>query len=116
MHLLYLHLQNSSKGSHSNRIESGAESSHTMQDREKKFLDYGIDYATGTVLGTNANVQVTTVPEPIFGKVDLFYCCAHCGKVFWEGSHFERVCEQYSHVLTLDQNSTSVYDKLNSGS
>ena len=121
MHLLYLHIEESLKGTNPNETESSdKESSHTMEESmkslEKKFLDYGVDYATGTVLGTKANVQVMTVPEPMFKKIDLFYCCAHCGKVFWEGTHFERVCEQYSHVLSLNQSNLSVYDRLNSSS
>ena len=121
MHLLFLHLKELSKGTDSNLTNtSGADSSHTVNGKgdnlENKFLDYGIDYAVGTVLGTNVGVQALTVPEPMFKKVRVFYCCASCGKVFWEGSHFEKVCEQYSHVLNLDESGPSVYDKLNSGS
>ena len=132
MYLLYLHMgevtkgnhsdATSTKGSHSNATSStGATSSLNNGQASAdslgcKFIDYGIDYATGTVLGSHVIVQVRMVPEPIFPKVDMFYCCARCGKVFWEGSHFERVCEQYHHVLSLNDSGASVYEKLNSGS
>ena len=122
MYLLYLHMGEVSKGNHSNATtSSGATSSlnngqASADSVNSKFIDYGIDYATGTVLGSNVIVQLRTVPEPMFTKVDVFYCCARCGKVFWEGSHFERVCEQYSHVLSLDDSGSSVYEKLNAGS
>ena len=121
MHLLYLHMGEFSKGNNSYATSStGAKSSlnngqASADSLESNFLNYGIDYATGTVLGSNVIVQVQTVPEPMFMKVDLFYCCSRCGKVFWEGSHFEKVCEQYSHVLSLDEAGASVYDKLNAG-
>ena len=50
-------------------------------------------------VGNSVPIQVETVPKGVLDKVKLFYCCIQCGKVFWEGSHFQRVCEQFSHVL-----------------
>ncbi|KAM6243809.1 exonuclease mut-7 homolog isoform 2-T2 [Porphyrio hochstetteri] len=49
----------------------------------------------GTVL------QVSAIPPGVLDKADLtdFYCCTHCGKVFWEGSHFGRVVSQFQDVL-----------------
>ncbi|KAG5887939.1 hypothetical protein JTB14_003034 [Gonioctena quinquepunctata] len=36
-------------------------------------------------------IQVKSVPMPILDKYDFFYVCEECGKVYWDGSHFERV-------------------------
>ena len=117
MYLLYLHMGEVSNATTSSGATSSLNNGQASADSvNSKFIDYGIDYATGTVLGSNVIVQLRTVPEPMFTKVDVFYCCARCGKVFWEGSHFERVCEQYSHVLSLDDSGSSVYQKLNAGS
>ncbi|KAK3600347.1 hypothetical protein CHS0354_015943 [Potamilus streckersoni] len=73
---------------------------------------YGIDLITSTVIETAVPLQVETVPYPIIHKVDLFYCCMACGKVFWKGSHFDRVKEQFSHALSLGEGDASVYDRL----
>ncbi|XP_060579875.1 exonuclease mut-7 homolog [Ruditapes philippinarum] len=80
---------------------------------ETKFAEYGIDWTTVTVLGNGASIQTETVIQSIFSKVDTFYCCATCGKVFWEGTHFDRVCEQFSHVLGTQAKGPTVYEKLN---
>ena len=54
-------------------------------------------------VGNGVVVQVETIPLSVFQKVDLFYCCITCGKVFWEGKHFEQVCSQFSHVINTNQ-------------
>ncbi|KAJ8924964.1 hypothetical protein NQ315_001129 [Exocentrus adspersus] len=36
-------------------------------------------------------IQVKAVPKPLIDKYDFFYVCEECGKVYWDGSHFERV-------------------------
>ena len=82
-------------------------------DMEAKFAEYGIDWNTVTVLGNGASVQTETILQCIYNKVDRFYCCATCGKVFWEGTHFDRVCEQFSHVLGTQTNGPTVYEQLN---
>ncbi|NXX85568.1 MUT7 Exonuclease, partial [Urocolius indicus] len=62
--------------------------------------------AGGTVL------QVSAVPPGVLDKADLtdFYCCTHCGKVFWEGSHFGRVVSQFQDVLVAAGDEKSVYE------
>ena len=50
-------------------------------------------------VGQGVVVQVETIPVHLFDVVNLFYCCVTCGKVFWEGKHFEQVCNQFSHVI-----------------
>ncbi|XP_071097529.1 exonuclease mut-7 homolog [Haliotis cracherodii] len=75
------------------------------------LTQYSVDWGTVTVVTSGAPLQVEAVHKSKFESVELFYCCANCGKVFWEGSHFSRVCDQFSHVLSLDDNQT-VYDQL----
>lgn len=36
-----------------------------------------------------------------FKAITEFFICGTCGKVYWEGSHFDRVCDQFKHVLDL---------------
>ncbi|KAI4470635.1 5' exonuclease domain-containing protein [Holotrichia oblita] len=38
-----------------------------------------------------AKIQVDSVPTGVLEKYDIFYVCEDCGKVYWDGSHFERV-------------------------
>ncbi|NWR78906.1 MUT7 Exonuclease, partial [Centropus unirufus] len=61
--------------------------------------------AEGTVL------QVSAIPPGVLDKADLtdFYCCTHCGKVFWEGSHFGRVVSQFQDVLVASGGTQSIY-------
>ncbi|KAL3871620.1 hypothetical protein ACJMK2_039607 [Sinanodonta woodiana] len=78
----------------------------------KVLRQYGIDLTTVTIIETAVPLQVETVPYPVIHKVDLFYCCMSCGKVFWKGSHFDRVKEQFSHALSLGEGDVSLYDRL----
>ncbi|XP_030061958.1 exonuclease mut-7 homolog [Microcaecilia unicolor] len=50
-------------------------------------------------LENGASLQLETIPLGLLEKIDLFYCCSQCGKVFWEGSHFGRVVSQFKDVL-----------------
>ena len=44
-------------------------------------------------------LKLAPLPEGMLDKVELFYCCTECGKIFWEGGHFKKVIKQFSHVL-----------------
>uniref|UniRef100_V9KEI2 Putative exonuclease mut-7-like protein n=1 Tax=Callorhinchus milii TaxID=7868 RepID=V9KEI2_CALMI len=55
---------------------------------------------------SGASLQVGAVPPGILDKVDVFYCCTGCGKVFWEGSHFGRVVSQFKEVLHIPDGAT----------
>ncbi|XP_060697193.1 exonuclease mut-7 homolog isoform X2 [Hemiscyllium ocellatum] len=55
---------------------------------------------------SGADLQVETVPPGILDKVDMFYCCVSCGKVFWEGSHFNRIASQFQEVLHVTDKKT----------
>ena len=63
-----------------------------------------INMETLTVGPLDAPIQFEAIPENVFRAVDVFYICQTCGKVFWEGSHFVRVCEQFSHVICGEGN------------
>ena len=64
------------------------------------FAQDGISYETATFSASGASVQVESVELAVLEKTDQFYVCSTCGKVFWDGSHFERACKQFEHVLT----------------
>lgn len=44
-------------------------------------------------------IQLHAVPAGIVHRIPHFYVCTRCGKVFWEGSHFERVLAMFHGVL-----------------
>ena len=118
MYLLYLQRQKLSSdqptdsSSDTANLSTVAMGNSTVENLSSRFEEYGIDWLNVTVLKTKVSVQVETVPGPMFSKVATFYCCALCGKVFWEGTHFERVCEQFSHVLDENERGSSVYAEL----
>ncbi|XP_078406608.1 exonuclease mut-7 homolog isoform X2 [Cetorhinus maximus] len=55
---------------------------------------------------SGATLQVEAIPPGILDRVDMFYCCTSCGKVFWEGSHFSRVVSQFQEVLHVTDDMT----------
>lgn len=46
-----------------------------------------------------APLQLHTVPPGLLPRVAHFYVCTRCGKVFWEGSHFDRVMSTFEEIL-----------------
>lgn len=36
-------------------------------------------------------IQVSSIPAGVLEKTDFFYVCEFCGKIFWDGSHLEKV-------------------------
>lgn len=85
-------------------ITQTPETTATLTQQENSlsttFAQDGISYGSVTLSANGASIQVETLPVPILEKVEKFYICCTCGKVFWHGSHFERVCEQFEYVLT----------------
>ncbi|XP_033832012.1 exonuclease mut-7 homolog [Periophthalmus magnuspinnatus] len=64
----------------------------------------GLDPDSLTFPG-GAPIQLHTVPHGLLPKIPVFYVCTRCGKVFWEGSHFERVLSMFQDVFHItDQN------------
>nr|XP_057912344.1 exonuclease mut-7 homolog isoform X2 [Doryrhamphus excisus] len=50
-----------------------------------------------------APIQLHTVPPTLVPRVPHYYVCTRCGKVFWEGSHFERVLSMFQEVLHVTE-------------
>lgn len=40
-------------------------------------------------------LQVKDVPVGVLKKVQFFYVCSICGKVYWDGSHLGRAIERF---------------------
>ena len=50
---------------------------------------------TGAVQDTSSTVvQLLSVPDGVLDAQSEFYCCARCGKVFWQGSHWDKVIKK----------------------
>ncbi|NWT62948.1 MUT7 Exonuclease, partial [Erythrocercus mccallii] len=64
------------------------------------------------VLAGDTVLQVAAIPPGVLdgAKVTDFYCCSHCGKVFWEGSHFGRIVSQFQDVLVASGDTQSIYE------
>lgn len=60
----------------------------------------GLDPDTLTFPG-GAPMQLHTVPPGLVPRISHFYVCTRCGKVFWEGSHFDRVLAMFQEVLHI---------------
>ena len=54
---------------------------------------YEVDKRTGVVKGSQGRVALLLkdVPKAKFSEQTRFYGCVGCGKVFWEGSHWDRM-------------------------
>ncbi|XP_035246857.1 exonuclease mut-7 homolog isoform X1 [Anguilla anguilla] len=52
---------------------------------------------------SGADLQLHTVPPGLLPRVPVFFICTACGKVFWDGSHFERVLNQFQDVLHIGE-------------
>ncbi|TRY74114.1 hypothetical protein DNTS_026665 [Danionella cerebrum] len=48
---------------------------------------------------SGAQIQVEIVPPGLLARIPLYFICTGCGKVFWEGTHFDRVRSQFLEVL-----------------
>ena len=79
--------------------------------------DTGIDYRHVT-LSSGVPLKCEFVPLPVFDKVDVFYVCSACGKVYWEGSHFDKVAERFTNLIVDidDEESVSFYEKFEADS
>lgn len=65
----------------------------------------GLDPDSLTFPG-GAPIQLHTVPPGLLPKIPVFYVCTRCGKVFWDGSHFERVLSMFQDVFHLKDQGT----------
>ncbi|XP_061555075.1 exonuclease mut-7 homolog isoform X2 [Phycodurus eques] len=53
-----------------------------------------------------APIQLHTVPPTLVPRVQHYFVCTRCGKVFWEGSHFGRVLSMFKDVLHVTDEGT----------
>ncbi|XP_073685411.1 exonuclease mut-7 homolog [Garra rufa] len=52
---------------------------------------------------SGAEVQLETVPPGLLPRIPVYFICTGCGKVFWEGTHYDRVLSQFQEVLHLSE-------------
>ncbi|KAI4886029.1 hypothetical protein NFI96_024196, partial [Prochilodus magdalenae] len=54
-----------------------------------------------------AEIQLETVPPGLLPRIPEYFICTGCGKVFWEGTHYDRVLSQFQEVLQLSDGEVS---------
>eukprot|EP00057_Strongylocentrotus_purpuratus_P007770 XP_011662244.1 PREDICTED: exonuclease mut-7 homolog [Strongylocentrotus purpuratus] len=79
-------------------FEASVGASQYMDRSPASYTEGALDFSNVKV-GKSVDFQVDLVPEGILDVVDHFFCCTTCGKVYWEGKHFAKVCNQFAHVL-----------------
>ncbi|KAK7120216.1 hypothetical protein R3I94_020278 [Phoxinus phoxinus] len=52
---------------------------------------------------SGAEVQLETVPPGLLPRIPVYFICTGCGKVFWEGTHYDRVLSQFQKVLHVSE-------------
>ncbi|XP_063964104.1 exonuclease mut-7 homolog [Lytechinus pictus] len=78
--------------------EASLGASGYMNNSPVVYREDALDFSN-VKIGKSVDLQVDLIPEGILNQIDQFFCCAMCGKVYWEGKHFVKVCNQFSHVL-----------------
>ena len=86
------------------RSEYNGDSSLPVDKISVVWLGRGLTLRDGAVFidPSGAKLLLDTIPIAMVNLVQWFFCCTKCGKVFWEGTHFQRVREQFDHVLSRD--------------
>lgn len=56
---------------------------------------------------SGAAVQLETVPPGLLPRIPEYFICTRCGKVFWEGTHFDRALTQFQDILNLSDEDTT---------
>ncbi|XP_062410629.1 exonuclease mut-7 homolog isoform X2 [Sardina pilchardus] len=54
-----------------------------------------------------AVAQLDTVPPGLLPRIPEFFVRTGCGKVFWEGTHFDRVLSQFEDVLHIGEDAVA---------
>lgn len=49
------------------------------------------------------NLHCELIPSVVLSKIQLFFCCISCGKVYWEGSNFSDVLKSFSDIIIRDE-------------
>jgi len=66
-----------------------------------EIVCYGINWKDLSIASNGVPVKLESIPESRYHKVGMFFVCGTCGKVFWEGSHFENIVSNFSDVLAM---------------
>uniref|UniRef100_A0A8C1AG90 Exonuclease 3'-5' domain containing 3 n=1 Tax=Cyprinus carpio carpio TaxID=630221 RepID=A0A8C1AG90_CYPCA len=56
---------------------------------------------------SGAEVQLETVPPGLLCQIPVYFICTGCGKVFWEGTHYDRVLSQFQEVLHVSEDAAT---------
>uniref|UniRef100_A0A671MKG0 Exonuclease mut-7 homolog n=1 Tax=Sinocyclocheilus anshuiensis TaxID=1608454 RepID=A0A671MKG0_9TELE len=56
---------------------------------------------------SGAEVQLETVPPGLLPRIPVYFICTGCGKVFWEGTHFDRVLSQFQELLHVSEDAAT---------
>ena len=65
-------------------------------------LNDGLSIRDGVSVVFNHNgivLNIKNIPVGVLEHVDIFFCCSTCGKVYWEGKHFERFVRTFHGVF-----------------
>lgn len=84
-----------------NSPEHEMESIVKIYDQSLLRKDLSIDFRNAQ-FSNHVNIQIESLIEDILNKISLFYVCSECGKIFWAGGHFQRLTEQFGHVISKD--------------
>lgn len=77
--------------------------------------EHFIDMNTAIFRNSGVPIQLEYIPDCLFDENKLFYCCVSCGKVYWDGCHYERVINQLNGLIPLhndNKQDPSIYDIL----
>ena len=77
-------------------------------DLTQKAQALGISMVDGKFISPISKEVVTldlaVIPQVVFENIKNFYLCSRCGKIYWDGSHYERTNNIYADVLGFDVN------------
>ena len=68
-------------------------------------LNDGLSICDGVNVALNHNgvcLNIKNIPVGVLDHVEIFFCCSTCGKVYWEGKHFERFVRTFHGVFSTD--------------
>ena len=81
---------------------TGRPSGHDRFNAKRVTVGAGLVIKDGEVHVSDSGikVQADAVPPNKLTEVEDFYVCRDCGKVYWEGGHFDRTLKRYQQLLT----------------
>ncbi len=55
------------------------------------------------LIDVNVEEVKTVIPERVFLSADHFKKCPNCGKVYWMGTHVEKIKDDFKEVFNADE-------------